>query len=207
MVRQRDLAQIVVDEFGRGSDYSLTDLVARGRLNEVSIYEVGTQGPIKPRLQKLAHYVSSYYWDDVTPGTYRDGARSENLCALTFAAASFDLIVSMEVLEHVFDIQKALTEIARVLKPGGIHVFTIPVRFPMPEATVERARLVRGDIVHLQPERYHVAGDGSKSLVVSDFGSDLIDWHKVAGLRLSAIRRSAPCMPHYQNVSFLARKV
>ncbi len=44
---------------------------------------------------------------------------------IPFPAASFDLIVSNQVLEHVEDLDAVLAEMVRVLKPGGrlLHAF------------------------------------------------------------------------------------
>jgi 2-polyprenyl-3-methyl-5-hydroxy-6-metoxy-1,4-benzoquinol methylase len=39
---------------------------------------------------------------------------------------TFDLVISIEVLEHVGDSRKAVKEISRVLKPGGIALITTP---------------------------------------------------------------------------------
>ena len=47
---------------------------------------------------------------------------------LVFAAASFDGVTCSEVLEHVFDKPRAMAEIARVLKPGGVLLLTTPRR-------------------------------------------------------------------------------
>ncbi len=41
-------------------------------------------------------------------------------------SASISLAVSTEVLEHIPDIDKALSEIYRILKPGGILIISIP---------------------------------------------------------------------------------
>lgn len=46
--------------------------------------------------------------------------------ALPFADASFDLVTTLDVLEHIDDDRAALGEIARVLKPGGRLVATVP---------------------------------------------------------------------------------
>jgi 2-polyprenyl-6-hydroxyphenyl methylase/3-demethylubiquinone-9 3-methyltransferase len=50
---------------------------------------------------------------------YRHG-RAE---ALPFADASFDVVVCVDVLEHVDDIEIVLAEIHRVLRPGGVVLF------------------------------------------------------------------------------------
>ena len=47
---------------------------------------------------------------------------------LPFASNSFDLILSHEVLEHVQDDQKAVSEIVRTLRPGGRLVVFVPNR-------------------------------------------------------------------------------
>jgi glycosyltransferase involved in cell wall biosynthesis len=49
---------------------------------------------------------------------------------IPFPDESFDLVCSRHVMEHVSDIQIALTEIKRVLKPGGIVAAVTPHRFP-----------------------------------------------------------------------------
>jgi SAM-dependent methyltransferase len=43
-----------------------------------------------------------------------------------YADASFDLVLSVEVLEHVADVYRATREIGRVLRPGGWAVITTP---------------------------------------------------------------------------------
>jgi SAM-dependent methyltransferase len=39
---------------------------------------------------------------------------------------SFDLVISIEVLEHVRDVRRAIREITRVLSPGGLALITTP---------------------------------------------------------------------------------
>lgn len=49
-----------------------------------------------------------------------------SVTALPFPASSFDLITSLDVIEHVDDDRAALTELFRVLKPGGVLMLTVP---------------------------------------------------------------------------------
>lgn len=55
----------------------------------------------------------------------------ENALALSFPANHFDLITSVDVMEHVGQPKKMTEEIARVLKPGGLAFVTFPqIHFP-----------------------------------------------------------------------------
>ena len=47
-------------------------------------------------------------------------------CAMKFPNNSFDTVLNMQVVEHVFEPIKMVEEIGRVLKPGGKAIFLIP---------------------------------------------------------------------------------
>lgn len=49
---------------------------------------------------------------------------------LPFAEHSFDTVICSEVLEHIPDYQSMLTEIHRVLKPGGTLAISVPRAWP-----------------------------------------------------------------------------
>jgi SAM-dependent methyltransferase len=44
---------------------------------------------------------------------------------------SFDTVISMNTLEHIFDVQFVLNELSRVLRPGGKLLLSVPFLFPV----------------------------------------------------------------------------
>lgn len=53
----------------------------------------------------------------------------DDICASSMAAASFDLILCTEVIEHIADSAAALRGIRRLLRPGGVLVLSTPQRY------------------------------------------------------------------------------
>jgi SAM-dependent methyltransferase len=77
---------------------------------------------------------------------------------LPFITASFDVILSHEVLEHVSDDRTSLEEMVRVLKPGGVIVLFVPnLGYPFETHGIYwRGRYHFGNIplVHYLPSRW-----------------------------------------------------
>lgn len=68
---------------------------------------------------------------DMEPQTQRAYSLSVgNALSLPFPDASFDKIICSEVLEHIPDYKQAVSEIERVLKPGGTLAISVPRFFP-----------------------------------------------------------------------------
>lgn len=56
---------------------------------------------------------------------------------IPFEENTFDVIFCNHVLEHVRDDIKALSEMQRVLKPGGWAILQVPFFYPLPDTTYE----------------------------------------------------------------------
>jgi hypothetical protein len=114
-LRYRDQAALVLDEFARGRSISLANLVASGRMAEIDIYEPALKGPFVNAFKALPRYVRSYYWPERAPGAVdAHGVRNEDITALSFGDNSFDLVITSDVMEHVYEYKSAFAEIFRV---------------------------------------------------------------------------------------------
>lgn len=72
--------------------------------------------------------------------------------ALPYADQSFDIVVCVDVLEHVRDLRRVLQEIARTLRPGGVFLFDTINRNPLSRlATITIAE----DVLRLLPRGTH----------------------------------------------------
>jgi SAM-dependent methyltransferase len=165
------LAKIIINTFSRNDDLSLSQ--AEPYLKNHVIYEAQAYGPIHNYLKDLPYYNCSEYFDDI-PNGYRnkDGILCENLQDLSFPDETFDLVITQDVLEHVDRPEKVFSEIYRVLKPGGYHIFTIPYHESNP--TLRRIVVENGEKIHKYSPVYH--GDPLReqgALVFTDFGSDM----------------------------------
>jgi|SRR5262249_12945239 len=121
-------------------------------------------------------YIPTQCFAEVAPGAYRDGVRCEDLERLTFADGEVDLHVTQDVMEHVFDTDRAFQEIARTLRPGGAHVFTTPLVARHRPSLVRAERRDDGRIVlRFEPKYHSNPVDPNGSLVVVEWGYDICD--------------------------------
>jgi SAM-dependent methyltransferase len=145
-------------------------------LADAHVFELSCRGALHRYLKKRAAGLTcSEYHPDAEPGEVRDGVLCQDVQRLTFPDATFDLCTSTEVFEHVPDDRLGFRQIHRVLRPGGILLFTVPLSGLT--QTLERARLEpSGEITHLLPAEYHVdpAKQDAAVLAFRDYGDDLL---------------------------------
>ena len=179
-LRSRRLAEVVLETFSVSGPQpaSLRDWATRPEAQSLRVAEINRIEGVHEAISGLPLLRSSDFADEpsATP--------SEDLAALSYADASFDLVLTSETLEHVPDLALALSEIRRVLRPGGWHLFTIPVR-PGVSATFARARInPDGCLVQLAPPISHPGGDWGYP-VFTEFGVDVVDVIDRAGFATS----------------------
>jgi hypothetical protein len=140
---------------------------------------------VSQRLTKeCGNYVASQYDPAVPFGTVVENSRmlakryrSENLEDQTFPDNSFDVVVTQDVFEHVFRPDRAILEIARTLKPGGITIMTVPITRKMQPSRRRAELLANGEIRNVLEPQYHgnpLSKDGS--LVTIDWGYDIVTY-------------------------------
>ncbi len=71
-------------------------------------------------------YSATGYFPQVPFGTMQGKLRNEDLENQTYSDEYFDLVIHLDVMEHLFNPFQALREIYRTLKPGGRCLFTAP---------------------------------------------------------------------------------
>jgi hypothetical protein len=127
-----------------------------------------------------------YFGANSLPGETRETASgqifNQDLCNMTFADRSVDVLIHCDVLEHVPQVEAAARESYRVLKPGGRTIFTMPF-FQNCESTVVRAvQAADGTVTHLLPPELH--GDPLQPegiIAYYNFGWDVLDHFTAAG--------------------------
>ena len=133
---------------------------------------------VSPKLKnECADYSCSHYFPDIEPGAFHRKFQCQNLEDMTFDDESFDLFITQDVMEHIFDPARAFKEIARVLKPGGAHIFTVPIINKAKQTECWASLDEKGEIIHHHEPEYHGNPiDNEGSLVTMHWGYDLAEF-------------------------------
>jgi SAM-dependent methyltransferase len=99
-----------------------------GIILDVGGKKINKRGRFQPDLTKYKNQVSWLYLNmeiNTCPDIYGDAHK------LPVKSESVDCVLCCEVLEHVADPFTCCSEIYRILKPGGLFVFSVPFIFPI----------------------------------------------------------------------------
>ena len=100
-----------------------------------------------------------------------------DICNLPFADNSYDIILCNHVLEHIPDDTKAMQELYRVLKPGGMGIFQIP-------QDLNRELTFADNTIIDQKERAKIFGQYDH---VRIYGRDYFDKLQSIGFKVDAV--------------------
>lgn len=107
----------------------------RHRLQQLVLNEVFQT--FQPQDKRALHFAPEHFFQKLFKDLFRDYVSADLMMAgvdihcdltnLPFDNAEFDFICACHVLEHIRDDAKAISEIRRVLKPGGLAIIAVPV--------------------------------------------------------------------------------
>ncbi len=97
---------------------------------------------------------SEFLGDNIKSGTIVNGILHEDLCNLSFESCTFDIVISLDVLEHVADYKKALINVFRILRTNGRFIFSVPFIY---ESDKDEKRSIKkgNNIVNLMEPEIH----------------------------------------------------
>jgi len=131
--------------------------------------------------QECKKYIGSQYYSDREFGSIINGYRNENLEKQTFDNQIFDIVITQDVLEHIYNPQEAFFEIARTLKNGGAHIFTVPIINKFNKTEIWATLGENGEPVFSKAEEWHGNPiDEKGSPVTMHWGYDIVDYIREA---------------------------
>ena len=179
------ISEVILELFpaklGGPAELSIAAWVATQKAQGLTLAEFNRIDGLHEQLVSLPGLQYSEFFEGVIPGQTVQGIRCEDLTHLTYADEQFDLVLSSETLEHVPDLAVALQEIARVLRPGGYHIFTIPRRPDVARSFTRAQHNSTGALEILVPPLLHHPGGDTGYPVFTEFGADVASLFEAAG--------------------------
>jgi SAM-dependent methyltransferase len=149
----------------------------RPNWRELTIHESSPSAGESKLARDCPGYLVSQFDPALPLGGRGPDWRNEDLSQQTFPDESFDIVVTQDVFEHLLEPDRAIAEIARTLKPDGIHIATVPLVAQWRPSRRRAGRAEDGAIEHHHAAEYHQNPiDEEGSLVTIDWGYDIADF-------------------------------
>lgn len=127
---------------------------------------------------------SEYLGPDVAPGEIRNDIRHEDMTRLSFENESMEYYLSFECFEHIPFYKKGISEVYRVLKPGGVFLGTFPFDRNSHANLVKATLDESGNIIYLTEPEYHGDPVSDKGILCyTIFGWEVLDEFRQAGFK------------------------
>lgn len=185
---------------------SLAGLPRRLQGRRIAVYDTQVPFDAGASAYPIPTLLARCEWIDLAVSTWKPGlapgrplgagTSNQNLESLSFADGTFDVVLTSDVMEHVRLERAAHREIRRVLKPGGVYLFTVP-HF-RDRTTLERVKVVDpadpSRDVDLLPREYHgdANAEDGRSLSYRSFGIDLDEALERLGFAVEYTKRDYP---------------
>lgn len=148
------------------------------RIHESSPNPFGLSAQLKTLFGSNS-YKASQYSPKISCGDPIDGSSAISLDLEQQSCiqdASFDIVVTQDVFEHIYNPKRAFAEIARTLQPGGFHIFTVPITSKSYPTFVAAERAESGDVLlHAPPEIHGNPMGAGGSLLTHQWGFDIVN--------------------------------
>ncbi|BAZ42789.1 type 11 methyltransferase [Calothrix sp. NIES-4101] len=186
--RKRHVAKVLLEQIAKSqiekpkNIKKISSIAQLATVNHGSFYNADVDDAFFKYLHPSESYICSSFQPGIQPGIEtRKRVYCQSLEKLTFADASFDFVITEDVLEHVRHHEQAFQELHRVLKPGGYHIFTIPCNFD--QVTILRVDTSGDEDIHLLPPEYHGDRLRGQILAYRTFGIDIFEFLDKIGFK------------------------
>ena len=130
--------------------------------HEIQLLHLAPEQPVYYYLSSTKNII--YHYGDLFPEKYNYYCKNPikiDINEISFPDNSFDVILASHILEHIPDDKKAISELFRVLKPGGWAVLQVPISWGT-ENTIEFENITsEEDRLKLYGQKDHVRIYGS----------------------------------------------
>ena len=212
-MRQRTLSYVFLNQFNDIAQTNFNSIIELSESNfndnSLSILDTDSFSTTSNLLSNKDFYKRSFYDPEFQNGYDSSSKKFNiNLEDMAFDDSIFDIVLSTEVMEHVRYYKKAHSEIYRVLKKGGLYIFTVPYI----KSNYEHIELVKTDgekDIYIVEPQYH--GDPLNTdkgvLAYRVFGNKLKKEFEDLGFSIEFFEINEESKAIFEGDIFIAKKI